>query len=74
MSSTENSDGRRLYFFVRRPVLAAVISIVIVLLGTFALLGMPVARYPQITPPSVQVTATYPGATAWATSSAVAPG
>ena len=72
MSSTENSDGRRLYFFVRRPVLAAVISIVIVLLGTFALLGMPVARYPQITPPSVQVTATYPGATAEDVAQAVA--
>ena len=61
-----------LYFFVRRPVLAAVISIVIVLLGVFALIGLPVARYPQITPPSVQVTATYPGATAEDVAQAVA--
>ncbi|HET9040113.1 MAG TPA: multidrug efflux RND transporter permease subunit [Gemmatimonadales bacterium] len=52
------------YFFIRRPVLAAVISIVIVLLGGFALMQLPVSRYPQITPPSVQVSATYPGATA----------
>ena len=44
------------YFFIRRPVLAAVISIVIVLLGIFALVQLPVSRYPQITPPSVQVT------------------
>ena len=65
-------NGRQLYFFVRRPVLAAVISIVIVLLGTFALLGLPVARYPQITPPSVQVSATYPGATAEDVAQAVA--
>ena len=59
MSVTQESTGKQLYFFVRRPVLAAVISIVIVLLGTFALIGLPVARYPQITPPSVQVSATH---------------
>src|SRR5665213_564212 len=47
------------YFFVQRPVLAGVISIVIVLLGTFAMLSLPVNRYPQITPPAVQVTAIY---------------
>jgi multidrug efflux pump len=72
VSQTQGSGDRPLYFFVRRPVLAAVISIVIVLLGTFALLGLPVARYPQITPPSVQVTATYPGATAEDVAQAVA--
>ena len=72
MSSTPEQSEKQLYFFVRRPVLAAVISIVIVLLGTFALLGLPVARYPQITPPSVQVTATYPGATAEDVAQAVA--
>ena len=72
MNGTQERSERPLYFFVRRPVLAAVISIVIVLLGTFALLGLPVARYPQITPPSVQVTATYPGATAEDVAQAVA--
>src|SRR4029450_7937719 len=60
------------YFFIRRPVLAAVISIVIVLLGLFALLRLPVSRYPQITPPAVQVSATYPGATAEDVAQAVA--
>ena len=60
------------YFFIRRPVLAAVISIVIVLLGTFALVQLPVSRYPQITPPSVQISATYPGATAEDVAQAVA--
>jgi hydrophobe/amphiphile efflux-1 (HAE1) family protein len=50
--------------FIRRPIFAAVISIVIVLLGLFALQRLPVDRYPEITPPVVQVTANYPGATA----------
>ena len=60
------------YLFIRRPVLAAVISIVITLLGAFALQSLPVNRYPQITPPSIQVTATYPGATAEDVATAVA--
>jgi hydrophobe/amphiphile efflux-1 (HAE1) family protein len=60
------------YFFIRRPVLAAVISIVVVLLGAFALLQLPVSRYPQITPPAVQVSAVYPGATAEDVAQAVA--
>jgi multidrug efflux pump subunit AcrB len=52
------------YYFIRRPVMAVVISIVITLLGAFAMIRLPVNRYPQITPPSIQVTAVYPGATA----------
>lgn len=60
------------YFFVQRPVLAGVISIVIVLLGTFAMLSLPVNRYPQITPPAVQVTAVYPGASAQDVATSVA--
>ena len=44
-------------FFIDRPVLAWVISIVIVLLGTVASVFLPVAEYPEITPPTVQVTA-----------------
>src|SRR5438105_14586075 len=51
------------YFFIRRPVLGAVISIVITLLGLFAIRLLPIARYPQITPPAVRVAANYPGAT-----------
>ncbi|HSU93131.1 MAG TPA: efflux RND transporter permease subunit, partial [Gemmatimonadaceae bacterium] len=50
--------------FIRRPIFAAVISIVIVLLGLFALNKLPIARYPNVTPPVVQVNANYPGATA----------
>nr|MBA3658782.1 efflux RND transporter permease subunit [Gemmatimonadales bacterium] len=60
------------YFFIRRPVLAAVISIIITLLGAFAIRLLPISRYPQITPPAVQVTAVYPGATAEDVAEAVA--
>ena len=60
------------YLFIRRPIFAAVISIVIVLLGAFALYTLPINRYPPITPPSVQVSAVYPGATAEDVANAVA--
>lgn len=60
------------YLFIRRPVLAGVISIVITLLGAFAIRYLPVSRYPQITPPSIQVLAVYPGATAETVAQAVA--
>jgi multidrug efflux pump len=52
------------YFFVKRPIFAMVISLIIVLLGLFSLTSLPINTYPKITPPSVQITATYPGATA----------
>ena len=51
-------------FFIERPVLANVIAIVIMLLGGVAVWTLPVAQYPPITPPTVQVTANYPGASA----------
>ena len=51
-------------FFINRPVLANVLAIVIVLLGAVALVTLPVAQYPNIVPPTVQVTTTYPGASA----------
>ncbi|MEA3639469.1 MAG: multidrug efflux RND transporter permease subunit [Lamprobacter sp.] len=50
--------------FVERPRLAAVVSIVLVVAGLLAIFAMPVAQYPNITPPVVQVTASYPGADA----------
>ena len=50
-------------FFIDRPVLAWVISVVIVLIGLIAAGLLPIAQYPQITPPTVRVTATYPGPT-----------
>jgi len=51
-------------FFIERPVFAWVISIVVVLLGAIALLSLPIARYPEIAPPTVNVSASYPGANA----------
>ncbi len=51
-------------FFVDRPIFAGVISIVITLLGGLAYLGLPISQYPEIVPPTVVVTATYPGADA----------
>jgi len=50
--------------FIRRPIFALVISIVIVILGLVALSAPPIARYPQIAPPTVEVRAIYPGADA----------
>jgi HAE1 family hydrophobic/amphiphilic exporter-1 len=52
------------HFFIRRPIFAAVIAIVIVLLGLFAMLGLPIERYPNIAPPAINVSAAYPGADA----------
>jgi HAE1 family hydrophobic/amphiphilic exporter-1 len=51
-------------FFIERPILANVIAILTMILGIVAVLRLPVAQYPDITPPTVQVTATYPGASA----------
>ncbi|HEV7265791.1 MAG TPA: multidrug efflux RND transporter permease subunit [Falsiroseomonas sp.] len=51
-------------FFIDRPVFAAVISIALVLVGAIAALRLPVAEYPDIAPPTVQITATYPGGSA----------
>jgi multidrug efflux pump len=52
------------HFFIGRPVFAAVLSIVIVIVGSIALVTLPVAQYPEIVPPTIQVTASYPGANA----------
>src|SRR5882757_2773052 len=51
-------------FFIDRPIFATVISIVITLAGAVAVFALPVAQYPEVTPPTVQVTALYPGANA----------
>src|SRR5580700_6540810 len=59
-------------FFIDRPVLAWVISIVIVLIGGITVGLLPVAQYPQITPPTVRVSATYPGANAQVVADTVA--
>ncbi|MEZ0311766.1 MAG: efflux RND transporter permease subunit [Myxococcota bacterium] len=51
-------------FFIRRPIVAIVISIVTVLLGVVAIIGLPVAQYPQVVPPQVLLNTTYTGADA----------
>src|ERR1700747_2421871 len=59
-------------FFIARPVLAWLISVVIILLGAIAVGFLPVAEYPEITPPTVRVTAIYPGANAQVVADTVA--
>jgi len=51
-------------FFVRRPIVAMVIAIVIVIVGTVSVIGLPIEQYPDLTPPIVQVRGTYTGANA----------
>ena len=51
-------------FFINRPIFASVISIIIVIAGLVAAQVLPIAQYPQIAPPTVLITATYPGASA----------
>ena len=52
------------HFFVDRPIFASVVSIVLMIVGGVALLGLPIAQYPEIAPPTIVVQATYPGANA----------
>ncbi|HEX3599357.1 MAG TPA: efflux RND transporter permease subunit, partial [Lacipirellulaceae bacterium] len=59
-------------FFIDRPILAWVISIIIVLMGLISAALLPIAQYPQITPPTVRVTANYPGANAQVVADTVA--
>jgi HAE1 family hydrophobic/amphiphilic exporter-1 len=59
-------------FFVNRPIVAIVISIVMVIVGAVALKGLPIAQYPDITPPLIQVTTTFTGASAVDVEQAVA--
>ena len=51
-------------FFINRPIVAMVISIIMVMIGVVAMLGLPTAQFPNIVPPEMKVTATYPGADA----------
>jgi multidrug efflux pump len=52
------------HFFIDRPIFATVLSIVFIIVGGVALTQLPIAQYPDVTPPTIQVTATYPGANA----------
>ena len=60
------------HFFIDRPIFASVISILIILVGAISYLNLPVSQYPEVVPPTVQVTATYPGASATVVSESVA--
>jgi hydrophobe/amphiphile efflux-1 (HAE1) family protein len=59
-------------FFVRRPIVAMVIAIIIVIVGLIAMSALPIAQYPEITPPQVSVSANYTGANAVAVEESVA--
>src|SRR5215213_5209575 len=59
-------------FFIDRPIFASVLSIVITLGGLISVVHLPLAQFPRITPPTVAVTATYPGASAKDVAEAVA--
>src|SRR5947208_4032416 len=59
-------------FFIDRPIFAAVLSIVITLAGAISIFSLPLAQFPSITPPTVAVTASYPGASAKEVADAVA--
>ncbi len=60
------------HFFIDRPIFASVLSIIIVVLGLVSLQKLPIAQFPQITPPMVQIDADYPGASAEIVAEAVA--
>src|ERR1044071_1679101 len=59
-------------FFIRRPIVAIVISIIMVLMGLFTLKGLSIEQYPFLAPPTIRITATYPGASAVAVEQSVA--
>src|ERR1700758_3614743 len=59
-------------FFIRRPIVAMVIAILMVLIGIVAMLRLPTAQFPNIAPPETQVKATYPGADAQTVEQSVA--
>jgi HAE1 family hydrophobic/amphiphilic exporter-1 len=60
------------HFFIRRPIVAIVISILTVLLGVVVIRGLSIEQYPFLAPPNIRVTATYPGASAEAVEQSVA--
>lgn len=61
-----------LRFFIDRPLFSSVISIIIMIAGIVALRALPIEQYPDVVPPQVVVTATYPGASADVLSNSVA--
>jgi len=51
-------------FFLKRPVFAWVIAIILMIAGVLAIYNLPISQYPPIAPPSIAITAVYPGASA----------
>ncbi len=60
------------HFFIDRPIFATVLSILIVVLGSISVFTLPIEQYPQVAPPTIQVTASYPGANAETVAATVA--
>ena len=60
------------HFFIERPIFATVLSVLITIVGVVAYLVLPVAQYPEIAPPTIEVRAVYPGASADVVSETVA--
>src|SRR3546814_9044750 len=60
------------HFFIDRPIFATVLSAFIVIIGGFAYLTLPVSHYPEFAPPTIEITARYPGASAEVVSNTVA--
>src|SRR5258705_1247861 len=59
------------HFFIDRPIFAAVISVVFVIVGAVSFFRLPIAQYPEIAPPTINVTGQYPGASAEVVASTV---
>jgi HAE1 family hydrophobic/amphiphilic exporter-1 len=59
-------------FFINRPIVAMVIAILMVILGLVAIMGLPIAQFPNLAPPEIQVSTTYNGADALTMEQAVA--
>jgi hydrophobic/amphiphilic exporter-1 (mainly G- bacteria), HAE1 family len=59
-------------FFINRPIVAIVISIIMVIVGAITVVSLPVAQFPNIAPPEIKIAATYPGADAESLEKAVA--
>ncbi|RYD66944.1 MAG: hypothetical protein EOP84_30865, partial [Verrucomicrobiaceae bacterium] len=49
-------------FFINRPIVAIVIAVLMTIIGAVALIQLPIAQYPSIVPPEIQIQTTYPGA------------
>lgn len=60
------------HFFIDRPIFATVLSVLIIIVGSLSIFSLPIEQYPQVAPPTIQVTASYPGASAETLASTVA--